>query len=323
MSGSSEVRDHAWVMEQAERLVALGDAEPRSARDPVSQPVINAWLDAIGETDARFTDGLAPPAMSQVWTMPGLRGSRGADDPLSQAMGILDEAGYTAVLGTNCDQTYDRYLRVGEEVAITTRLVSVVGPKRTGVGEGYFVTTLSSWWAGADGEEPERVATMQFRVLKYQPHPDGRDLGGRAASEASGQSSPPDRSLITRPMRNRDTDFFWEGTAAGELRLQTCRACGLLRHPPGPVCPSCHAMDRGWVVASGRGRIFSFVVHHAPQLPGRELPLTVALVELEEGVRMVADVRGAPESLAIGDPVTVGFDRLDEQTTLPVWEVVR
>ena len=102
-------------------------------------------------------------------------------------------------------------------------------------------------------------------------------------------------------MRNADSDFFWEGTRKGELRIQTCNACGELRHPPGPVCPACHAMDRGHVVASGRGTIFSFLVHHAPQMPGRELPLTIALVDLEEGVRVVADVRGNPEDLAVGD----------------------
>ena len=82
-------------------------------------------------------------------------------------------------------------------------------------------------------------------------------------------------------------------------------------------------MDRGYVVASGRGTIFSFLVHHAPQLPGRELPLTIALVELEEGVRFVADVRGNPEDLAIGDSVVVGWDRVDDELTLPVWEVRR
>ena len=124
-------------------------------------------------------------------------------------------------------------------------------------------------------------------------------------------------------MRNQDTDFFWEGTKQGELRLQKCNACGELRHPPGPVCPVCHAMDRGYVVASGRGTIFSFLVHHAPQMPGRELPVTIALVELEEGARFVADVRGNPEDLAIGDPVVVGWDEVDDELTLPIWEVVR
>jgi uncharacterized OB-fold protein len=58
-------------------------------------------------------------------------------------------------------------------------------------------------------------------------------------------------------------------------------------------------------------------------MPGRELPLTIALVELEEGVRIVADVRGNPEDLAIGDSAVVGWDRVDDELTLPVWEVVR
>ncbi len=296
-----QVRDHEWIMAQAERLKSLGETEPRVARDAVSQPVINTWLDAIDEHDERFGDGVAPPAMAQVWTMPGLRGTRGADDPLSGAMEVLDSAGYTSVLGTNCDQTYERYLRVGEQVSVTTRLEDVVGPKQTGVGEGYFVTTRNVWRVG-----DEVVASMLFRVLKFKP---------RARAES------PDRSQVIRPVRNQDTDFFWEGTQQGELRIQTCNACGLLRHPPGPVCPSCHAMDRGHVVSSGRGTIFSFLVHHAPQLPGRELPLTIALVELEEGVRFVADVRGNPEDLAIGDAVVVGWDEIDDELTLPIWEL--
>ncbi len=302
----TRLRDHDWIMRETERLKALGETERREARDPVSQPIINAWLDAMEETDPRFTQGVAPPAMAQVWTMPGLRGTRGADDPLSGAMEMLDEAGYTSVLGTNCDQTYERYLRVGEAVSVTTRLDAVVGPKQTGVGEGYFVSTRNVWRVG-----DEVVASMLFRVLKFKP----RD---RAAAPAG-----PDRSKIIRPVRNQDTDFFWEGTRQSELRVQKCNACGELRHPPGPVCPTCHAMDRGYVVASGRGTIFSFLVHHAPQMPGRELPVTIALVELEEGVRFVADVRGNPEDLAIGDAVAVAWDEVDDELTLPIWELAR
>ncbi len=301
--------DHDQIMAETERIRALGETAPRFARDPVNQPMINNWLEAIGETDARFTTGQAPPAMAQVWTMYGLDPSRPAGDPLHGTMQLLDAAGFTSVLGTDCDQTYERYLREGERVAITTRLESVVGPKQTGVGEGYFVTTRNSWWVG-EGDGRELVATMMFRVLKYRPEP------------ASGTDGP-DRSLIMRPVRNRDNEFFWEGTAKGELRIQRCNACGELRHPPGPMCPSCHASDRGHVVVSGRGTIFSFLVHHAPRMPGRELPLTIALVELEEGFRMVASVTGAPEDLAIGDSVVAGFDRLDDETTLPTWEVVR
>jgi uncharacterized OB-fold protein len=308
------VETHDWIMAEAQRLKALGETAPRLARDPVNQPMINNWLEALGETDPRFTAGEAPPAMAQVWTMYGLDPRRPEGDPLHGTMQMLDRAGFTSVLGTNCEQTYERYLREGERVGITTRLESVVGPKRTGVGEGYFVTTVNSWWVG-EGVEPELVATMLFRVLKYKPHKVVEPV------ETTTGTASTDRSQIIRPVRDRDTEFFWEGTARGELRIQKCNACGLLRHPPGPMCPSCHAADRGHVVASGRGTIFSFLTHQAPLLPGREVPLSIALVELEEGVRVVATVTGAPEQLAIGDAVVVDFDRLDDETTLPTWRV--
>ena len=150
-----EATDHDWIMAEAERLKALGETEPRLARDPVNQPMINNWLEALGETDPRFVQGEAPPAMAQVWTMYGLDPTRPEGDPLHGAMQMLDAAGFESVLGTNCDQTYERYLEVGEQVSITTRLESVVGPKQTGVGEGYFVTTENCWWV-------ERVPTASW-----------------------------------------------------------------------------------------------------------------------------------------------------------------
>ncbi len=295
----SDHGSHDHIMAGAERLKALGETEPRLARDPVNQPMVNNWLEAIGETDPRFTDGEAPPAMAQVWTMYGLNPERPAGDPLHGAMQLLDEAGFTSVLGTNCDQTYERYVRVGERVSVTTALESVVGPKQTGVGEGYFVTSHSTWRVG-----DEQVATMLFRVLKFKPKPKS------AASPSSGP---------VRPVRNRDTDFFWEGTAVGELRIQSCNACGVLRHPPGPLCPVCHAADRGFVVSPGRGHIYSYVTHHAPQIPGKELPLLLAVVELEEGVRMVGEVRGADGEVEVGTQVQVEYDRIDDDLTMPVW----
>jgi len=309
---------HDWIMERAQGLIDRGQTEPRLARDPVNQPTINTWLDAIGDDNPIYRDTpearslhggpVAPTAMSQVWTMYGLRPQRPAFDPLHTMMEVFDEAGFTSVLGTNCDQTYERYLWPGEQVSVRTRLESVVGPKQTGVGEGYFVTTLSTWCVG---DEP--VASMLFRVLKFKP----LRRSSRDASEASKRVETTTVGYEgIRPMVNRDTEFFWEGTASGELRIQKCDACGLLRHPPGPMCPSCHETKRSYVVASGRGRVFSYVVHHAPQIPGKELPLTLGLIELEEGVRMVGELK-APA--AIGDPVEVVFDTVDEDLTLVAW----
>lgn len=298
---------HEEILAQMEQIKAGGDSPAREALDAVNEPMIRHWAEAIGDTNPRWAAGddtEAPPAMAQVWTMYGLDSNRSPGDPLPAAMAVLDAAGFTAVLGTNCDQTYVRTLRPGERVQISTRLEGIVGPKLTGVGEGYFITTHSTWSVGSDV-----VATMLFRVLKFK----------------SGTGRPTvDRAKTVRPMINRDTSYFWDGTAAGELRIQRCNACGMLRHPPGPVCPSCHAMDRGYVVASGRGVVHSFLVHHAPAVPGKKLPLTLALIDLDEGVRMVGEISGRPggDTVAIGDPVEVWFDRLDDDITLAQWRTL-
>ena len=299
---------HDELMDRIAPMLAAGPTPPRPALDAVNAPMIRHWVEAIGDPDPRFAgpDAVAPPAMAQVWTMYGPDPLRPDADPLHGTMRILDEAGFTSVLGTDCDQTYARFLTQGERTAITSRLVSVVGPKQTGVGIGYFVTTENTWWVeGVDGQS-EAVATMTFRVLKFKP--------GTGSSAASGI----DRRRIVRPVRNRDNDYFFEGTTLGEVRIQTCNACGALRHPPGPVCPICHATDRGHVVASGLGTVFSEITHHAPQIPGRELPLRIVLVDLDEGVRMVGVYLGA-EAPEIGARVRAAFDRIDDDLTLVGW----
>jgi hypothetical protein len=160
---------HERIMVAFERIKALGEGAERQARDPVNQPTINNWLEAMGLDNPRFRQGEAPPSMVQVWTMYGLGGRPSENDPLHGMMKVLTDAGYTAVLGTNCEQTYDRYLRVGEQLRVTTALDSVVGPKQTAMGEGYFVTSRNTWYVDhADGRS-ERVATMLFRVLKFIP----------------------------------------------------------------------------------------------------------------------------------------------------------
>ena len=154
----------AQVQAAAAEIIGWGEAAERWARDPVNQPTINNWLEALGFSSTRFTEGQAPPSMAQVWTMYGLGGKPPEKDPLHAMMNVLTDLGLTGVLGTNCEQTYVRYLRVGERVRVTTALDSVVGPKTTGMGEGYFVTSRSRWYVG-----DELVATMLFRVLKFIP----------------------------------------------------------------------------------------------------------------------------------------------------------
>jgi uncharacterized OB-fold protein len=301
------------ILAAAEEVRAAGTSAPRPGRDPVNQAMINNWVEALGDANPIYTDAdaaraaghdgiVAPPAMIQVWTMFGLHGQRGGDDPLGQMMSIMDAAGFTSVVATNCEQTYHRYLRPGEHVSVTADLDTVVGPKRTGLGEGWFVTTRSTWFVG---EEP--VAEMLFRVLKFAP--------GTAVPAG------PDRAQTLRPLVSQDTAFFWAGTADGELRVQHCPTCGRLRHPPGPMCPSCGEEKQDWILASGRGTVFSYVVHHHPKVPGKQPPFVVALVELEEGVRMLGELIDVdPGAVEIGMPVEIALTRIDDELTLPFWK---
>jgi uncharacterized OB-fold protein/acyl dehydratase len=289
---------HDELMTLAARLTAAGERPAPPGPDPVNAAMIRNWTQAIGDTDPAW-EGVAPPAMLQVWSMPGLGPSPRsvADEPLR----LLDAAGFTGVVATNCEQTYDRYLRPGEQLRGAVRFGGITGPKRTALGDGYFVTWHQTWYV-AD----ERVGEMLFRVLKFRP---------RAAAGPAGPGAGP-----VRPAIGPDTRFFWEGARAGELRIQRCGECGALRHPPGAMCPRCHAVAREHVTATGRGTVYSYVVHHHPPVPGREPPFVVGLIELEEGVRMVGNVIGCPPAdVHIGMPVQVTFERIDDDLTLPQW----
>jgi len=126
---------------------------------------------------------------------------------------------------------------------------------------------------------------------------------------------------VLRPQSNLDTAYFWEGAAAGELRIQRCTACGSLRHPPGPACQDCQALARDFVVADGHGTVFSYVVHRHPPVPGQELPILLVLVDLPEGVRMIGRLKDVePGEIEIGMPVRASYTVVDEELTLVDWE---
>ena len=123
-----------------------------------------------------------------------------------------------------------------------------------------------------------------------------------------------------RPTANRDSAFFWEGVEKEELWIQRCLSCQRLRHPPRPMCPHCLSLDWDHVVASGRGEIYSYVVHHHPPVYGYDPPFAVALVELEEGTRIVGNVLSIdPADVRIGLPVEVCFQSVDGEWKLPQW----
>ena len=308
----------AHIQEVVEQVKAAGRSKPRAGRDPVNQPMIHHWVDAMGDENPIYVDEaaaravghpgiVAPPAMIQVWTMFGLSGSRPDDDPLTRIVALFDEAGYIGVVATNCEQTYHRYLRPGEEVTVAAELTDVAGPKQTALGEGYFISQKITWQVG-----DEDVAEMNWRILKFRP---------REGESGSAAPVPDDleADAMMRPASSRDTKFFWDGVNAHELRIQK-RTDGSLQHPPVPAIWQAKQAPIDYVVASGKGRVFSFVVHHAPKVPGRSVPFVIALVELDEGVRMLGELRNAdPATVEIGMPVRAMYIDFPANNVGPAW----
>ncbi|MFY9768347.1 MAG: bifunctional MaoC family dehydratase N-terminal/OB-fold nucleic acid binding domain-containing protein [Mycobacterium sp.] len=305
------------IHEALDEIKAAGGAKSRAGRDPVNQPMINSWVEAIGDSNPIYVDEVAaravghpgivaPPAMIQVWTMFGLGGERPKDDPMGPIMKLFDDAGYIGVVATNCEQTYHRYLQPGEEVSIASEMGDVVGPKQTALGEGWFVSQHIVWRVG-----DEDVAEMNWRILKFKP---------RESQDA--KSSVPedlDADAMMRPSESKDTKFFWDGVKAHELRIQK-RPDGSLRHPPVPAVWQDAKAPIDYVVASGKGTVFSFVVHHAPKVPGRTLPFVIALVQLEEGVRMLGELRDVdPATVEIGMPVRTTYIDFPANDIGPAW----
>jgi uncharacterized OB-fold protein len=111
------------------------------------------------------------------------------------------------------------------------------------------------------------------------------------------------------PVPDAITGPFWDGVAEGVLRLQRCAGCGRHVFYPRAVCPHCTGAELTWVEATGRGVVHSFtVVHRAPAEYRDEVPYAVALVDLEEGVRMMARlVDVEPSAVRVGLPVEVAI----------------
>jgi uncharacterized OB-fold protein len=123
--------------------------------------------------------------------------------------------------------------------------------------------------------------------------------------------APPSRPV---PVPTPETQHFWDGTARGELLLQRCRACRATYFPPQPFCPRCTSDDVEVVRASGRASLTSYVVAHRGA-PGFEAPYVIAVVELEEGPRLLTnlvEVPPEPERLPLDLPLEVVFEPLGE-----------
>ena len=113
---------------------------------------------------------------------------------------------------------------------------------------------------------------------------------------------------------------FYKFCKRHELRFQRCTDCGAWRHLPRPMCGECGSFDYEWARSSGKGKVYSWITVVQPMLPAFNdtVPYTVPLVDMDEGVRMVAMIEGvAPEEMKLGTPVQVFFDDVTEEITLP------
>jgi uncharacterized OB-fold protein len=121
------------------------------------------------------------------------------------------------------------------------------------------------------------------------------------------------------PEPTPETQPFWDGTRIGELRLQRCDACRQAYFPPRNFCPYCASRKVSWFKASGRASLYSFVIHHRA-VAGFTPPYSIAVVQLEEGPRLltnIVDCPQTPQALQLDMAVEVTFLRISEQITLP------
>ena len=123
------------------------------------------------------------------------------------------------------------------------------------------------------------------------------------------------------PEPTPDTAPYWEGMKQGKLLLQACADCGKVRHYPRPACPHCYSLAHRWVEAKGTGTLHSWTISHHAFHPGfkAELPYILATVDLAEGVRMQAQLKGIDaRSLKLGLPLRVAFETATDDLVLPV-----
>ncbi|MCP4007066.1 MAG: Zn-ribbon domain-containing OB-fold protein [bacterium] len=126
------------------------------------------------------------------------------------------------------------------------------------------------------------------------------------------------------PQPTPETQHFWDGTRAGELRLQRCRDCAQVYFPPRPFCPACTSRSVEVFAASGRATLYSYVINHRPA-PGFDAPYAIAVVQLEEGPRMMTnlvEVEQTPEALPLDMSLEVTFQALDQEISLPLFRPI-
>ena len=182
------------------------------AWDTVNEPMIRQWCEAMDFDFAPYSGAqakntvhlglVAPASMLPVWLMPGLNNARPQGSDLAnprEVMNVLEREGYIGILGTNCEQEYDRYLRPGDKLSCTHVVEAISDEKATRLGPGFFINFLQEFRDLDD----QPVGRMRLRILRYRPN--------LSVARKAPRAAPP------QPVLSQDTAFFWEGLQAREV----------------------------------------------------------------------------------------------------------
>ncbi len=304
---------------ELQSFVGMETGDPMPAPDEVNAPMIRHLVEAVGDTNPIYTNSdlaaqsihgglVAPPTMLQAWVMHGIEGpQRTSDGPYEKMNQLLFSRGFTSVVGTNSEQVYHRYLRLGDQLTMRTVIDSISEEKSTGLGTGHFVSTRQDYYDANN----ELVGSMLFRIFRFQPK-------ARAATAKPKPARP-------KPATTHDNHWWFAAINEGELYAQACSECQQVRFPTGPMCPSCHSLKWDKVQLPMSGTIHSFVITHFPQVPSFDYPLPIVLVDMDpvsgpggDKVRLVMNTADTDnEALVIGARVRIEIRSVDVDTKLP------
>ncbi|MEH6549891.1 MAG: MaoC family dehydratase N-terminal domain-containing protein [Pseudomonadales bacterium] len=306
--------------EKAKAFVGRSIAGKHTASDAINMPMIRHWAEAVGDTNPAYSDPewaknsqreriIAPPAMMYAWAQHGypVAGTGRPFDGQSQLVELFDSYGFTGSLGVNVTQEYFADMYIGDTITEDAIIESVSEQKSTARGIGYFFQTLARF----TNQNGELVGIQTFRVLKFIPQP------AEAAAPAAAEDKLEVPTRIASP-RGQDNGWWWEACDAGKVLIQRCKSCQTLRHPPRPMCGECQSTEWDSIESTLDGEVFSFVEMHYPKFPGYQYPLIVAVIDLAEGTRIVANVVGCDAAdVKIGMKLKGKVEQVDEKTMLP------
>jgi uncharacterized OB-fold protein len=122
------------------------------------------------------------------------------------------------------------------------------------------------------------------------------------------------------PVRTEENAPFWDSAKRHALEIQRCCGCGSFRYPVAEYCPRCLSPETEWTPISGKGSVYSFIIVHQRYDPSfaDDLPYNVAVVELDEGPRLVSNIVGIPNGeIRVGMPLAITYEDVTDEFTLP------